>query len=156
MRLLLTALGLATAALGAAGWWWWRDHAWWQPPPVVLPQLPALAPWTPEVAEPPRAALERPLLWSSRRPPPPPRQPSEEDRLLEEINRATLIAVVQSGPRQVAILRLASGALVRYGEASTPWRLAAFDGRVARFVSVGGLQTTRPLAPVNTRPSSGR
>jgi hypothetical protein len=142
MKFWLTVCGLIIACLGAAAQWWQRDHTWWRAPAAKRPDVPVV---TQLPAEPPPAlaeAIARPLLWSVRRPP---RARTQEDRLLEELNRSNLLAVVQSGPRRIALLKGPDGDVRRYDDQSHPWRLEAFNGREGTFVGPDGQRVVRPL-----------
>ncbi|MEW6694984.1 MAG: hypothetical protein AB1371_08570 [Pseudomonadota bacterium] len=148
MRFWLVVLALVAACTGAAARWWERDHAWWKPPAPLRPEVPSVPTLPEPVQASTAAAIERPLLWSTRRPP---RARTQEDRLLEELNQSRLIAVVQSGEQRVALLRTPSGGLVKYGNQTRPWRLESFDGRQAVFVTDEGQRAARPLEAARGR-----
>ena len=148
MKFWLTVLAVVVACTGAAAWWWDRDHDLWRPPAPNRPEVPTVQPLPEPAPVPVAAAIERPLLWSSRRPP---RAPAPEDRLIDELNQSRLLAVLQSGEQRIALLRAPDGRLVKYGSQSQPWRLESFDGRQASFVTDEGQRTSRPLEPIRSR-----
>jgi len=140
MAILLTIGGCA----GSAAYWWDRDHALWQPPAALRPDVAGIQPLPQSAPVTATESVARPPLWATRRPP---RARTQEDRLLEELNQSYLLAVVQSGPRSVALLRAPDGRLVRYDDQSRPWRLESFNGRQGVFVTPEGKRVTRPLQP---------
>lgn len=148
MKFWLAVLTLVTACAGAAAWWWDRDHDLWRPPAPNRPEVSAVQPLPAPASAPVAAAIERPLLWSSRRPP---RARTPEDRLVEELNQSRLLAVLQSGEQRIALLRAPDGRLVKYGSQGRPWRLESFDGRQASFVTEEGQRASRPLEPIRAR-----
>lgn len=144
MKWALTVWALLVVFVGTAIGWWQRDHDWWRPPAPLLPELPALQPLDQAQQVSLAAAVERPLLWTARRPP---RAPTEEDRLIEELQTSRLLAVLQSGGQRIALVRSPDGQLRQYSQASQPWQLDSFDGRQAHFVTASGQRASLPLQP---------
>lgn len=142
-----TALVLA-ACIGYGQYWWFRDHALWVPPPTKLPAVDPVQPLPADAGASISAAMERPILWSTRRPPVIKKQ---DDRVVDEINKSSLLAVLQSGPQQIALLRAPDGRLIKYSSQTQPWRLESFDGRQASFVTAEGQRATRALQSVPKR-----
>jgi hypothetical protein len=142
-------IGLLLAGLAGYGqYWWFRDHALWSPPPAKLPAVNPVQPLSADAALSIAAALERPVLWSSRRPPVIRKQ---DDRVVDEINKSLLLAVLQSGDQLIALLRAPNGRLLKYSSQSQPWRLESFDGRQASFVTAEGQHATLALQSVPKR-----
>lgn len=139
---------LFAACAGYGQYWWFRDHALWSPPPPKLPLVDTIQPLSPSVGVPIVVALERPILWSSRRPS---LTRKRDDRVVDEINESSLLAVLQSGGQRIALLRAPDGRLIKYGNQTQPWRLESFDGHQASFVTAEGQHATRALQSVPKR-----
>ena len=135
---------LLAASIGYGQHWWFRDHALWSPPAPKLPAVDAVQPLPSDAGVSIAAAIARPILWSSRRPPVPVIR-KQDDRIVDEMNKSSLLAVLQSGDQRIALLRAPDGRLVKYSNQTQPWRLESFDGRQASFVTAEGQHATRAL-----------
>lgn len=142
---LLVPLFAFSTFAGSVYWWWSVRGDWWVPPPARLPDVPSANVINPPSTLPPTAALDRPLLWSSRRYKSPPTQ--QDARLADEMAQARLLSVVQSGLTIIAVIRKKDGTVMRYTQNSEPWRIHSFDGRTATMVAADGQQTTLLLQP---------
>jgi len=133
----LLAPCLALAALIASFAWWQAGKAAWQPPPALRPTLPETASHAIVVNAQAHIqhAQARPLLWVSRR-------PLQQDAIItpsevtDDLGNARLVAVFESGNFQrVALLLKADGSQLTITSQSQPWRIEAFNGQRAVFVS---------------------
>ena len=134
---------LAVTALTGSALWWESEKGWWIPPIPKVPDIQSVDPVPLITTVTPMAALDRPLLWSSRRVRKV--QPAQDTRLSDELSQARLISVVQSGTKIVVLLRRKDGALAKYSQDTQPWRVEAFDGRTATFVAADGQRMGLPL-----------
>lgn len=137
------------AIAGNIAWWDMKRDAW-QPPMARVPTIPDIAPMPPRIPTGSLLALQRPLLWTSRRPIP---VNDKKAGIAQELQQSRLMAVLESGSERVAILRRNDGSVMKITAISIPWRLEAFDGRRAIFVTSDGLQVDRPLEPGNLAPT---
>ncbi len=145
---------LALLALLASAYWWRAERAAWHPPPPIQPELPQVAALRAPAPAQLRQALERPVFWESRRPVQPPAAGSAGGDA--QLSQARLMAVLESGPRQVALLQRPDGSTLKIGvDGDKAWRLASFDGRVAVFEATGGRRIERTLEPAARAAPSG-
>lgn len=145
---------LALLALLASGYWWRAERAAWQPPPALQPELPQVAALRAPAPAQLRQALERPVFWESRRPVAAPAAGNAGGD--PQLSQARLMAVLESGARQVALLQRPDGSTIKIGVGGDQaWRLASFDGRVAVFETTGGRRVERPLEPAARAASPG-
>ncbi|MBP6998975.1 MAG: hypothetical protein KBB07_04880 [Tepidiphilus sp.] len=117
---------------------WWQPPVRWAPPEPALPaidEVRLVADAAPASAA--AAARARPLFWSSRRPPPPSEAGSAQALPLAQ---AKLLAVLEGDAQRIAIVRFPDGHTARIATkpGADGWRLAAFDGRTARFERPSG------------------
>lgn len=139
--------GIAIA--GNVAWWDMKRDAW-EPPVAKVPDVPDIAPMPSRSPALVTQALQRPLLWTSRRPIP---VNDKKAGIAQELLQSRLMAVLESGNERVAILRRADGSVLKITAVSDPWKLEAFDGRRAIFVSPEGQRVNRPLEPGNPVPA---
>jgi len=134
--LLVPLLGLIAVTASLA--WWHAGKTTWQPPAALHPELPtsattAIATHLQTVST--QQAQERPLLWVSRRPLEQSANitPSETP---DDLGSARLVGVFESGYQQrVALLLKPDGSKLTITSHSQPWRIEAFTGKIAVFLS---------------------
>jgi len=131
----LLAPCLALLALIASAAWWQAGKATWQPPVALRPTLPDTAAIAANMQANIQHAQARPLLWVSRR-------PMQQDATIafnavtDDLGNTRLVAVFESGNfRRVALLLKADGSPLTITSESQPWRIEAFNGQLAIFVS---------------------
>jgi len=129
---------LALIAMTASLAWWHAGKTTWQPPVALRPELPtsvgaAIATHLQTVST--QQAQERPLLWMSRRP------LAQNSTITsaetsDDLGSARLVGVFESGNLQrVALLLKADGSKLTITSHSQPWRIEAFTGKIAVFMS---------------------
>jgi len=140
---------LAVLAVAAGAVWWQTGKATWQPPAALRPELPNSATHTfsanalQTVGT--QHAQERPLLWVTRR-------PLAQDATItpsetsDDLGNARLVGVFESGNHQrVALLLKPDGSKLTITSHSQPWRIEAFNGKLAVFISDNNQRLERPL-----------
>ena len=142
---------LAGIAVASNVYWWQLKRDAWQPPAAKVPDIPSIAPMPPRVEVGTLQALQRPLLWTSRRPIP---VNDKKSGVVQELQQSRLMAVLESGNERVAILRRSDGSVMKITATSDLWKLEAFDGRRAIFVSPEGQRVDRPLEPGSPAPAA--
>lgn len=150
IRLWHIAPVLAGIAIASNAVWWDMKRDAWEPPTAKVPDVPDIAPMPLRAPAAVTQALQRPLLWTSRRPIP---VNDKKSGIAQELLQSRLMAVLESGNERVAILRRADGSVLKITAVSDPWKLEAFDGRRAIFVSSDGQRVNRPLEPGNVTPA---
>lgn len=146
---------LAVSAVAASAYWWQAEKDRWMPPTALKPDLPKVEPLPKHAPIRARQAVERPVFWSSRRPV---EVDDKKNNLARELNQSRLTAVFESGRERVAILQRADGSTLKITADTKPWRIEAFDGRKATFVSADDGRVERPLeagTPAATRTPPG-
>lgn len=133
---------LAAAALAASAYWWQAEKDRWVPPHALKPDLPKVEPLAQHPSVRARQAVERPVFWASRRPV---EVDDKKNSLARELTQSRLTAVFESGRERVAILQRADGSTLKITTDTKPWRIEAFDGRKAIFVSADDGRVERPL-----------
>ena len=142
---------LAASAVAASAYWWQAEKERWVPPAALKPDLPKVEPLPQHARVRARQALERPVFWASRRPV---EVDDKKNNLARELNQSRLTAVFESGRERVAILQRADGSTLKITTHTKPWRIEAFDGRKAIFVSADAGRVERPLE-AGTAPAAG-
>lgn len=142
MRLWLLWPMLAVSSLIGSAVWWDAEKDLWAPPAPLVPEVMRIAdmPSLPVVQAP--ESQERPVFWSSRRVL---KVVVKDTRQIDELSQAHLLSVVQSGARQIALLRKKDGSLLKFTNETESWRLVSFDGRLATFVGADGQRLDIPL-----------
>ncbi len=150
IRLWHIAPVLAGIAMAGNAVWWHTKRDAWEPPMAKLPDVPNVVPMPQRAPTGTIQALQRPLLWTSRRPIP---VNDKKAGIAQELQQSRLMAILESGSERVAILRRADGSVLKITALSEPWKLEAFDGHRAIFVSSEGQRVNRPLEPGNVVPT---
>ena len=142
MKLWLLWPMLALSSLIGSAVWWDAERDIWVPPAPLVPDISRVAdmPSLPVVQV--HVSRERPVFWSSRSVP---KVIVKDTRQVDELSQARLLSVVQSGAKQIALLRKKDGSLVKFTNETEPWRLVTFDGRLATFMGVDGQSLDIPL-----------
>lgn len=137
---------LAASAVAASAYWWQAEKDRWMPPAALQPDLPKVEPLPEHARVRARQAVERPVFWASRRPV---EVDDKKNSLARELTQSRLTAVFESGRERVAILQRADGSTLKITTDTKPWRIEAFDGRKATFVSTDDGRVERPLEAGN-------
>ena len=148
-RAWLILMALAAFAIVASVAWWLVARSSWRPPVPIKPALPESIAMGDFAAPQSKHTLEMPLFWSSR-------APVEEGEMkadaapASEIAELRLMAIFESGGQRVALLQRPDRSVLKLDSANPEgdWRLDAFDGLVATFVSTSGQRVERPLERV--------
>lgn len=121
--------------LSGAAIWWGEQSSSWVPPSPKAPDVPLIADMASPASLKLQAALERPLLWSSRRVK---AAATKDTSQIDMLAQARLLSVVQAGGLYVGWVRKKDGALLKITSDSVPWHIESFDGRVAKLLSSDG------------------
>ena len=143
----LLAAALLAVLAGLA--WWWVGRSAWRPPTPIRPALPDIALVQDGAAVQVKAALDSPLLWSSRAPVETP-EAAPEKAPESELAQLRLMAVLETAGQRVALLQRPDRTVLKLNSSDpeSGWRLVSFDGAVAQFVSRSGQRVERPLERV--------